>query len=137
MPELRKGGCRCGAIRYEMSGKPVANIACHCRDCQYVSGGSPSLSMVFARAGFTLTAGSPKVYKARADYGGSSFCGHCGVHVFSQPNSRPDLIAIKVGSLDDPSSFRVDADIWLKSAPAWHRPHDGARHISGNIERSS
>jgi hypothetical protein len=120
-------------VRYEVTGKPVANIACHCRDCQYVCGGNPSLSKVFDRPGFTLSTGSPKVYKARPDYGGSSFCGHCGVHVFSQPNSRPDLIAIKVGSLDDPSGFPVDADISMKSAPAWHRPHDGAKQIAGNV----
>jgi hypothetical protein len=133
MISKRAGGCRCGAIRYEIAGKPVAGIACHCRDCQYVSGGSPNLSMVFDRAGFVLLKGTPNVYKAQPHFGGYSFCGTCGVHVFSQPNSNPNLVAIKVGSLDDATDFRVDADIWMKSAPHWHHTHEGAKRVEGNL----
>ncbi len=29
MISKRAGGCRCGAIRYEIAGKPVVGIACH------------------------------------------------------------------------------------------------------------
>ncbi|HYT90611.1 MAG TPA: hypothetical protein VEL76_18025 [Gemmataceae bacterium] len=43
------------------------------------------------------------------------------------------LVSVKVGSLDDRSDFKVQADIWMKSAPPWHRPHDGARQIEGNV----
>ncbi|MFI5002742.1 MAG: GFA family protein [Reyranellales bacterium] len=132
-PLHRSGGCRCGAIRYEVRGAPVAGVACHCRDCQYVSGGAENVSMVFQRAGFLLKAGEPRIYKATPASGGTFFCPICGVQVFSQPNSRPDLIAIKVGSLDDRSDFRVQADIWMKSAPPWHRPYEGARQIDGNL----
>lgn len=131
--QVRGGGCRCGAIRYEVKGAPLIGIACHCRDCQYVSGGNPNLSMVFDKAGFSLLKGMPKVYKARPDFGGYSFCETCGVHVFSQPNSTADLVAVKVGGLDDASDFRVNANIWMKSAPPWHRPHEGAKHVDGNL----
>jgi hypothetical protein len=39
---------------------------------------------------------------------------------------------IKVGSLDDPSAFKVQADIWMKTAQPWHRPHEGAAQFDGN-----
>ncbi|HTR88208.1 MAG TPA: GFA family protein [Reyranella sp.] len=129
----RTGGCRCGAIRYEIKGAPLAGIACHCRDCQYASGGAENVSMVFDRAGFAMLEGTLRVYKARPTSGGTFFCELCGVHVFSQPDSNPRLIAIKVGSLDDRSDFKVNADIWMKSAPPWHRPHEGARQVDGNL----
>ena len=129
----RLGGCRCGAIRYRVEGPPVASVACHCRDCQYVSGGAENVSMVFRRAGFAVVQGEPRIYKATPASGGSFFCGTCGVHVFSQPNSNPDLVAIKVGSLDDRSDVKVQVDIWMKSAPPWHRPYDGARQVAGNL----
>jgi len=131
--EKRTGGCRCGDIRYEIQGAPVAQVACHCRDCQYVSGGGANFSMVFNRSGFTVLKGAPRVYKAKPASGGSFFCGSCGVHVFSGPDSHPELVAIKVGSLDDRSDFRVQVDIWMKSAPSWHRPHEGARQVAGNL----
>ena len=82
--DKRTGGCRCGAIRYEVLGAPVAQVACHCRDCQYVAGGGASLSMVFNRSGFTVLKGAPRVYKAKPASGGSFFCEACGVHVFCQ-----------------------------------------------------
>ena len=131
--EKRTGSCRCGDIRYEIQGAPVAQVACHCRDCQYVSGGGANFSMVFNRSGFTVLKGAPRVYKAKPASGGSFFWGSCGVHVFSGPDSHPELVAIKVGSLDDRSDFRVQVDIWMKSAPSWHRPHEGARQVAGNL----
>jgi len=89
--DVRTGGCRCGAIRYEVTGPPVASVACHCRDCQYVSGGGADYSMVFQRDGFRVLKGTPRVYKAKPTSGGSFFCKSCGVHVFSGPDSSPHL----------------------------------------------
>jgi len=88
--------------------------------------------MVFYRTGFAVVKGEPKVYKATTTSGGSSFCGNCGVHLFSQPDSNPGLVSVKVGSLDDRSDFKVQADIWMKAAPPWHRPYEGARQVEGN-----
>jgi hypothetical protein len=133
--QKRTGGCRCGAIRYEVTGRAITGIACHCRDCQYVSGGGATLAMVFDRAGFTVVRGTPKVYKARPTSGGSFFCEVCGVHLFSQPDGNPGLVAVKVGSLDDTSDFKVQADIWVKSAPPWHHRHEGALQFEGNPPR--
>ncbi|MBX9643352.1 MAG: GFA family protein [Novosphingobium sp.] len=132
MAEPRCGGCRCGAIRYEISGKPIAGVACHCRDCQFVAGGSPNLTWLFAHSGFELLRGNPTVYRATATSGGSNFCSICGVQVYSRPDKNDHLIAIKVGTLDDPSEFQVDADIWMKSAQPWHRKHNGAQQFEGN-----
>jgi hypothetical protein len=38
MSEAYAGGCACGAVRYEISGEPVAMAGCQCRDCQRKSG---------------------------------------------------------------------------------------------------
>jgi hypothetical protein len=89
--------------------------------------------MVFERSGLSVVQGEPKVYKAKPTSGGTFFCANCGVHVFSQPNSNPGLVAIKVGSLDDRSDFNVQADIWMKAAPPWHRPYAGARQVEGTL----
>ena len=33
------GRCYCGAVRYEADGPPAFKGQCHCRECQYISGG--------------------------------------------------------------------------------------------------
>jgi hypothetical protein len=86
---------------------------------------------VFDGAGFELLQGEPRIYKAKAQSGGSSFCGDCGVHVFSRPDGNPHLVAIKIGSLDAPSGFRVDADMWMGSAQPWHQRHEGGGAVCG------
>ena len=43
------GGCLCGKIRYEAEIELFLAIRCHCRDCQYVSGGEPAAVISIAR----------------------------------------------------------------------------------------
>lgn len=97
-----------------------------------MAGGSPNLTMVFPSDALTVTRGEPRVFKARETSGGSYFCGACGVHVFSRPDKNRGMVAVKVGGLDDAADFKVQADMWMISAPPWHRPHDGAMQFEQN-----
>ena len=45
----RRGGCLCGAVRYEFTGTPRIAVSCFCRDCQYSSGGAPAHAMIVKR----------------------------------------------------------------------------------------
>jgi hypothetical protein len=125
----KSGGCLCGAVRYEVTAEPVFQFACHCRACQRASGGSPTLGVVVPKAALTITQGEPRVYWSAGESGakvGRAFCGACGGALFSDLEARPDIAVVKVGSLDDPSAFAVQADMWMAAAQPWHRPHDGA-----------
>jgi hypothetical protein len=117
------GGCRCGAIRYRVSGQPVYAVSCHCRDCQYDSGGAPAHGLVFAAEAFTLEQGRLQTYEAAAASGNTayrSFCPRCGTPV-SGGSRGFDRLFVKAGSLDDPSLFTPKLAIWTDDAPAWHR----------------
>ena len=46
------GGCYCGAVRYEAEGQPLMQAQCHCRECQYITGGSPNMFVAMAPDGF-------------------------------------------------------------------------------------
>ena len=122
------GGCACGAVRYEISADPIFQVACHCRACQYASGGAPTLAALVPKAAFRITKGEAKTYWSDGDSGaqvGRSFCAECGTPLFSQPAANGDIAVIKVGGLDDPSRFTVQANIYAKAAQPWHHMAEG------------
>src|SRR5439155_7686682 len=45
----REGGCACGAVRYRLTAEPLIVHACHCRDCQRLSGGAFALNIWIER----------------------------------------------------------------------------------------
>ena len=119
---VRTGGCLCGAIRYVAGGEPIFSLMCHCRDCQRQSGTAYVAAVRVASAGFRITRGTPKRYVATSDAGNEIarvFCGDCGAPLYVQVSTRPDLVGIRVASFDDPSWFRAEADIFVKSAQPW------------------
>ena len=48
LSEPYTGGCACGAIRYQISGEPLFQNDCQCRDCQRKSGTGHGSYLTFA-----------------------------------------------------------------------------------------
>ena len=74
------GGCYCGEIRFEAEGALEAASQCHCRECQYITGGNPNIVMVFAQRDFRYISGNPAKF-ARTDLPTPVeryFCQDCG-----------------------------------------------------------
>jgi hypothetical protein len=104
---MHTGHCYCGAVRYEISAAPVFNAQCHCRECQYISGGSPNVCLGIPEQAFRYTSGKPKTYR-RADLSNPvsrEFCEECGTHVLTRTPAAPGLVILKRGTLDDPAAF--------------------------------
>ena len=121
MPTLFSGGCACGAIRYECSAAPVVALNCHCRDCQRVSGSAFCSVLYVPRTALTIS-GQSQYYEFRAASGNRvsrGFCPHCGAPVFLQAELAPDLQGLRAGSLDDPSWFRPQMQVWTARAQPW------------------
>jgi hypothetical protein len=51
------GGCYCGKIRYEVNGLQEGAFQCHCRECQYFTGGNSNIVIVYAESDFNYTKG--------------------------------------------------------------------------------
>lgn len=101
-----EGGCYCHALRYEAEGAPIMKAQCHCRECQYISGGGPNMFMVLPTAGFAYVKGAPKTF-TRTDIEGAvtrEFCADCGTHIATR---RPgfNAVILKIGTLDDPGLY--------------------------------
>ncbi len=123
-----EGGCYCGAVRFEAEGDAVFKGQCHCRECQYISGGSPNVTMGVPEAGFRYTQGSPKAFQ-RTDLDTPvtrEFCGDCGTPLLSKAPSLPGVVLLKVGALDDPSVFGApQMAIYTMDQQSFHQIPEG------------
>jgi hypothetical protein len=77
--------------------------------------------MVFPRAAFHVT--GPVAETARtADTGADKlkgFCSACGSPLYNKPVTKPDMIGIYVGCLDDPSAFKPEVVMFAARGHAW------------------
>lgn len=101
-----EGGCYCGKLRYQAEGTPMMKAQCHCRECQYISGGAPNLFMLMPAQGFSYTQGEPKQFtRSDLDYAVMrEFCAECGTHLITRRPGLPAVV-LKIGTLDEPAQF--------------------------------
>ncbi len=121
------GGCLCGAVRYEVAGKPKFSVLCCCRDCQKVSGAG-YVPVMGTQQGSAKISGETK---SHAILGASGrmvvrhFCPVCGSLLFGAPEDRQGDINLYIGTLDDPSLFKPTCAIFARSRPELVRAVDG------------
>jgi hypothetical protein len=124
-----EGGCYCGALRYRATGDPMFKGQCHCRECQYISGGQPNMVMAMPLAGFEYTKGSPKGF-SRKDLPNPvtrEFCAECGTHTLTKAPAVPGAVLLKVGTFDDPSVFgKPQMVIYTIDKQSFHHIPEGA-----------
>lgn len=128
------GGCYCGAVRYEAEGPARFKGQCHCRECQYITGGAENVFMVMPADGFTYVKGEPARF-TRSDLEGPGtreFCATCGTHLTTRTPRDTSMVILKVGTLDDPSVYEgPQAVIWTADAQPFHLMPEGVPSFEG------
>lgn len=131
MMSKRKGGCLCGAVRYELRAEPAMAALCHCTHCQRQSGSVFSANLVVKVADY-VQHGETKVFEDKGDSGQAvhrHFCGQCGSPILSKVEIIPDMVMVKMGTLDDFSGIRPSAEVYTDHAASWVAPIVGARRF--------
>lgn len=122
MSTVIEGGCRCGGVRYAIDAAPFETRICHCRDCQYASGGPFSVVAFFAKERVSWFGLTPKHHAVTGSQGLTvrrSFCPECGTPLCSEVAELPKLICIKTGSLDDPAAIAPTGQMWFERKLSW------------------
>jgi hypothetical protein len=119
------GGCYCGAVRYEISAEPIMMFNCHCRACQAVSGGPYVPVVLVSSKAFTFTQGTLRYHFTETVRGKKhphkrGFCQECGSRITGGESKNPrPWLAVTAASLDDPSVFCPQYDIFAPEAQPW------------------
>ena len=114
-----EGGCRCGAIRYQISGEAEHHALCHCRDCQMGSGAPMVAWSAYQSANFRVTQGEPVTFNGS----GTSFrqfCGTCGTPLFFvNEEALPGLVDVHSVTLDEPDAITPQVQIQTAERRKW------------------
>jgi hypothetical protein len=82
---------------------------------------SAGTALCFKTESFTVH-GTINDYVSIADSGNvlhRRFCPSCGTPMFSAAESRPHLVFVRAGTLDDAEIARPAMTIWTATAPSW------------------
>ena len=110
---IRRGGCSCGAVRFELRGEPLTVGICHCTDCRKATGSAFFAYADWPPSGFSVTG------EAR-EYHGRSFCPTCGSRLFHRSE---DQVEIALGALDAaPGDLAPTREGWIIRREHWLAP---------------
>jgi hypothetical protein len=120
-----EGGCRCGEVRFRVTGAPLLGVACHCAGCQRMTGSAFALSLGLRPADFEITQGEPVlggVGQPPMHY----HCPSCKSWMFTKPPALPTFMNLRPSMLDDHAWFAPLAEVWTSEGFAWAKT--GAPH---------
>jgi hypothetical protein len=131
-PATRAGGCACGAVRYRLTARPLIVHACHCRDCQRLTGSAFVINAWIERKLVEVSgAAAPRSFMLRGGSGKEHevfFCETCGTQVWSRYGIAPgEALFVRAGTLDDPHAFEPDVHIFTRTKAPWLTLPDGVR----------
>lgn len=118
VPQTVKGGCLCGAVRYEVAGEPEQVLVCHCPDCRRAAGAQSVGWLIVAGNQFKQLKGAPATYVSSPGVA-RAFCGKCGTTLTWVGVAHPDRIDVTIGSLDDPNAFIPTRAVYRRHKLKW------------------
>ena len=128
------GGCNCSKLRYEITEAPRLTYACHCVDCQRMTGSAFSMAVVVSEGVFRLSGTEPRAIQRTADSGRVTnrwVCPECGSWISSgaKPGSATSGTprVVRAGTLDDTSWLRPTVHFWTRSKQSWIVLPEGSR----------
>jgi hypothetical protein len=117
-----EGGCACGAHRYALTATPLIVHACHCRDCQRLTGSAFVINIWIEPEFVKTSAPEPASYRLRGGSGAPHdvfFCPTCGTYLWSRYGRGTKSLFVRAGTLDEPDAVTPDVHIFTRTKLPW------------------
>lgn len=115
------GGGSCRNLRYQINADPLIVHACHCRQCQRVTGSAFVLNALIEKVQVELLSGDITEFHFPGTHHTSYFCRDCATYIWSEYKSGrfDDCWFMRVGSLDEPDRLPPNVHIFIESKQPW------------------
>lgn len=115
------GGCQCGSVSFEYTGKPKMIMNCHCTRCRKAKGAAHATNAFVPADQLTWNSGKEKIQDyalPEAERFGHAFCRDCGSSV---PRASADgaMYNVPVGSLNQAPCIEAKGHIFIGSKAPW------------------
>ncbi len=122
---MHKGSCLCGAIEYEIMGDLGPILFCHCSRCRKANGSAFGAVSPIATSNFRIVKGQEALRSYVTEAGVQRvFCGTCGSPIIAKRENAPEIVRLRIGTLDTPIDSKTSGHIFVGSKAEWYEIHD-------------
>lgn len=115
-----EGSCLCRSVQYEVAGELGDFGYCHCASCRKASGTAYGANSPVDRARFRIVRGQDSVREYQSSSGKfRAFCSTCGSPLYAYLASSPEVLRIRLGSLDTPFTKNPRAHTFVSDKASW------------------
>jgi hypothetical protein len=125
------GSCLCGGIHYQYNGEITEIAICHCGQCRKAQGSAFATNAPLLSSQFHITQGQEllKTYYS-SDIKKRVFCANCGSPLYSQLDDKPDVLRLRIGTLDTATHTKPSYHIYCDSKAPWWTINDDLPQFS-------
>ncbi|GAA6142634.1 GFA family protein [Hydrogenophaga sp. 5NK40-0174] len=122
-------------MRYRVLGALAAVQVCHCAQCRRAQGSAFATNIPVAKRDLEFLCGEDLLRSFESSPGKERvFCSRCGSPVLSRRTSRPDVVRLRAGLLEEPLELKVDFHFHVDNAASWWPiEDDGLPRYGGSL----
>lgn len=116
--DYRDGGCRCGAVRFRVKGRPMITMACHCTGCQKMTASAFSLSSFYALENFEVVQGETVLGGLRQELK-HHVCPDCKSWMFTRADMMGPYVNVRSTLIDDSRGYKPFIETFTSEMLPW------------------
>ena len=130
------GGCMCGAIRYQVDGRPDRVLHCHCQSCRQHTGAAAATLAVFAPEQVRFSGSARKLFNSAPGVG-RAFCPDCGSSLSWETTlGEEGICALHISTFDDPEQLPANGHSFYMERISWFDIADELPRHAGFVRQT-
>ena len=99
---LYTGSCLCGGIQFQLTAELEPIDVCYCQMCRKAQGGPLATNASVEASALKVTQGDELLTAYESSPGEQRlFCNRCGSPIYSKRTDRPQVVRVRVGSINE------------------------------------